>query len=96
MCEGTGEASRAVEVALGTGLPDKRPLFEPGEDAIGTGRGRDDDGDPPSRGVDMVSHFFRRLQIAVVGQVRGLLSHLYHDWGEKQKWAVSWGQPQAF
>jgi len=57
MFEGTGEANRAVEVALGTGLPDKRPLFEPGEDAIGTGRGRGDDGDPPSRGVDMVPLF---------------------------------------
>jgi hypothetical protein len=42
-CEGAGEAaSRAVEAALGT-LPDEgRPLLEPGEDATGTGKGRED------------------------------------------------------
>ena len=39
--EGTGEARRAVEVALGTGLPDSRPRKEPGEDGIGTGNGRE-------------------------------------------------------
>lgn len=46
LCEGTGEANLAVEVALGTGLPAERPLNEPGEDgdeAIGTGRGLEDD-----------------------------------------------------
>ena len=45
LCEGTGEANRAVEAALGSGLPVERPLFEPaeaGEDAIGTGRGREE------------------------------------------------------
>jgi hypothetical protein len=50
-CEGTGEANRAVEAALGTGLPEERPLLEPGDDAIGTGRGREDEA--PSLGVDM-------------------------------------------
>ena len=42
LCEGTGEANRAVDAALGIGLPADRPLFEPGEageDAIGTARG---------------------------------------------------------
>lgn len=43
LCEGTGEASRAVEAALGTGLPESRPLVDPGEEDMGTGRGRDDD-----------------------------------------------------
>ena len=52
-CEGTGEANRAVEAALGTGLPEVRPLLEPGDDAIGTGRGREDEA--PSRGVDMAA-----------------------------------------
>lgn len=52
LCEGTGEANRAVDVALGTGLSDERPRFEPGEEAIGTGRGQEEDS--PSRGVDMV------------------------------------------
>jgi hypothetical protein len=52
LCEGTGEANRAVDVALGTGLPDERPLFEPGEEAIGTGRGLE--GEAPSLGVDIV------------------------------------------
>ena len=38
---GTGEARRAVDAALGIGLPDCRPRREPGEDDIGTGRGRE-------------------------------------------------------
>lgn len=45
--EGTGEDNRAIEAALGTGLPDCRPRDDPGEDAIGTGRGREE-GDPTS------------------------------------------------
>jgi hypothetical protein len=49
--EGTGEASLAVDAARCRGLPDERPLHEPGEDDIGTGKGR---GDEPSRGVDMI------------------------------------------
>lgn len=49
--EGTGEANLAVDAARGRGLPDGRPLPEPGEDDIGTGNGR---GDEPSRGVDMI------------------------------------------
>lgn len=52
LCEGTGEANRAVEAARGRGLPDNRPLVELGEEDIGTGRGRAEDS--PSRGVDMV------------------------------------------
>lgn len=28
LCEGTGEANRAVDVARGTGLPGRRPLKE--------------------------------------------------------------------
>jgi hypothetical protein len=50
--EGTGEANRAVEVARGTELTCERPLAEPGEDATGTGKGREEE---PSRGVDMAS-----------------------------------------
>lgn len=55
LCEGTGEANRAVDAALGIGLPAKRPRIEPGEDgeeAIGTGRGCVED--EPSLGADMV------------------------------------------
>ena len=51
-CEGTGEANRAVEAALGTGLPAERPRKEAGEEAIGTGRGLEEDS--PFRGVDIV------------------------------------------
>jgi hypothetical protein len=51
LCEGTGEANRAVEAARGTGLPEERPLLEPGDDAIGIARGREDDA--PSWGVDI-------------------------------------------
>lgn len=45
MPEGTGEARRAVDSALGTGLPeDGRPRNElgDGEEDIGTGRGREE------------------------------------------------------
>ena len=42
LCEGTGEANRAVEVARGTELLDGRPLKELGEEDIGTGRGREE------------------------------------------------------
>jgi hypothetical protein len=28
LCEGTGEANRAVDAALGIGLPGRRPLVE--------------------------------------------------------------------
>lgn len=42
--EGTGEASRAIEAALGTDPAEARPLLEPGDDANGTGRGREEDG----------------------------------------------------
>jgi hypothetical protein len=59
--DGTGEDNRAVEVALGTGLPDNRPLCDPGEDAIGTGRGREE-GDPTSLGVDIVPLFSNYLE----------------------------------
>jgi len=52
LCEGTGEANRAIDVALGTGLPAERPRFEPGEEAIGTGRGLEED--TPSLGVDIL------------------------------------------
>jgi len=50
-----GEFNRAVDVGLGTGLPAERPLKDPadaGEDAIGTGKGLEDE--DPSPGVDMV------------------------------------------
>ena len=56
LCEGTGEANRAVEAALGRGLPEERPLLEPGDDDIGTGRGREDEA--PSRGVDMTASLY--------------------------------------
>lgn len=47
------EANRAIEAALGA-LPDEaRPLFEPGEDAKGTGKGPEED--MPSRGTDIMS-----------------------------------------
>ena len=55
LCEGTGEFNRAVDAALGAGLPAERPRYDPveaGEEAIGTGRGREDD--VPFCGVDMV------------------------------------------
>jgi hypothetical protein len=52
LCEGTGEANRAVDVALGIGLPTARPRFDPGEEAIGTGRGLEEDS--LSLGVDMM------------------------------------------
>lgn len=63
LCEGTGEASRAVDAALGTGLPDRRPRNDPGEEDIGTGRGLEDDS--PFFGVDIVQAGLR--EIAVVG-----------------------------
>jgi hypothetical protein len=53
-CDGIGEAAnRAVEAALGALLAEPLLLCEWGEDAIGTGRGREEDG--ASRGVDMIS-----------------------------------------
>ena len=52
LCEGTGEANRAIEAALGTGLPAVRPRNDPGEEDIGTGRGLEEDS--PFPGVDMV------------------------------------------
>jgi len=77
LCEGTGEANRAVEAALGTGLPEERPLLEPGDDAIGTGRGREDDG--PSWGVD-ISRDSSKLERGCVCSrsfdSRGLISYL--------------------
>jgi hypothetical protein len=51
-CEGTGEANRAIDAALGTGLPAVRPRNDPGEEDIGTGRGLEEDS--PFPGVDMV------------------------------------------
>jgi hypothetical protein len=51
-CEGTGEANRAIDAALGTGLPAVRPRNDPGEEDIGTGRGLAEDS--PFPGVDMV------------------------------------------
>lgn len=51
MCKGTGDANRTVE-ALGIELPEERADFEPGDDAIGTGTGREDG--ELSLGVDMV------------------------------------------
>jgi hypothetical protein len=50
-----------VDAARGIGLPDECPLAEPGEDDIGTGKGR---GDEPSRGVDMVSEMLGELLLA--------------------------------
>lgn len=69
--EGTGEANRAVEVALGIGLPDNRPrnelgAKEPGEDDIGTGKGLADDS--PSFEDDMVIIVYVLNGRAVVGQ----------------------------
>jgi hypothetical protein len=52
VCEGTGEANRAVDAALGIGLPAVRPRNDPGEEDIGTGRGLEEDS--PSLGVDIV------------------------------------------
>lgn len=54
LCEGTGEANRAVDAALGTGLPAERPRNDPdpGEEDIGTGRGLEEDS--PFFGVDIV------------------------------------------
>lgn len=49
--EGTGEANRAVDVARGIELPCERPPAEPGDEEIGTGRGREDELSP---GVDMI------------------------------------------
>lgn len=71
LCEGTGEANRAVEVALGIGLPDSRPLNElgakePGEDDIGTGRGLADES--PSFEDDILIMLFVINDRAVVGQ----------------------------
>jgi hypothetical protein len=63
LCEGTGEASRAVDAALGTGLPDRRPRDDPGEEDIGTGSGLEDGS--PFLGVDIVQTGLS--QIAVVG-----------------------------
>jgi hypothetical protein len=50
--EGTGEFSRAVEATRGAEVPKERPLFEPGDDDIGTGRGR---GLDPPRNDDMIT-----------------------------------------
>lgn len=71
LCEGTGEANRAVDVALGIGLSDNRPLNEldvkePGEDDIGTGRGLADGS--PSFEDDMVIVLFVINDRAVAGQ----------------------------
>jgi hypothetical protein len=52
VCDGTGEANLAVDVALGTGLPAERPRNDPGEEDIGTGRGLDEDS--PSLEDDIV------------------------------------------
>jgi hypothetical protein len=59
--EGTGEASRAVDVARGIELPCEPPLAELGEDDIGTGEGR---GNEPSRGVDMILKKLGRLLLS--------------------------------
>lgn len=61
--EGTGEVNLAVDSARGIGLPDERPLAEPGEDDIGTGKGR---GKEPSQGVDMISET-RREGVVISG-----------------------------
>lgn len=74
LCEGTGEANRAVEAARGTGLPDSLPLKDPGEDDIGTARGAADGS--PSFEVDIVLLEIGFCDGAVVGQVGSLLSHL--------------------
>lgn len=94
LCEGTGEANRAVEAALGIGLPDNRPLNEPGvnepgEDDIGTGRGLADE--LPSFEDDMATVVFVICDFAVVGQRMGALSHLRKRKGT----AVPDRQPQC-
>lgn len=88
--EGTGEANRAVDAALGIGLPATRPLVEPGEageDAIGTGRGCVED--EPSLGADMVAPPLPGV-VFVVGVVveARILSHDYRGSLEKGKMAV--------
>jgi hypothetical protein len=65
LCEGTGEANRAVDVALGTGLPDRRPRNDPGEEDIGTGRGLEEDS--PSLGVDIVKPVLERYSCRGTG-----------------------------
>lgn len=53
-CERIGDAAnRAIEAALGALLGEARPLFRPGEEERGTGRGTVEDA--LSRGSDIVS-----------------------------------------
>ena len=56
--EGTGEASLAIEAARGAEPTALRPRFEPGEEAIGTGRGRELEG-CPSLEEDMLAILVR-------------------------------------
>lgn len=56
LLEGTGEASLAIEAARGTEPTALRPRFEPGEEAIGTGSGREYE-DGPSLEEDILPVF---------------------------------------
>jgi hypothetical protein len=66
LCEGTGEANRAVDVARGTGLPVERPRNDPGEDDIGTGRGLEDNS--PLLGVDILRLELERYSCRGTGE----------------------------
>jgi len=84
LCDGTGEANLAVEVARGRGLPDRRPLAEPGEEEIGTGRGRAEDS--PSRGVAMAVVVVSWRLLSSDRRRLGFLSHvLFHSVDERGK-----------